>query len=561
MKPSPPEAANAPRAKWSAARAAHAVHSAVGLWFTVLLTVVMCSGTLAVFAPEIDRLVFPQLRSAPPAPGAEKINPGALYDAVAEAYPGMGITYLDTAANDKYASATTTVLLPNSNKRTVAIDSYTGRVLGEVPAVTVRGFFAHMHAVLFQGLPGFYVVNFCGVLVLAAIVSGLIAHRQFWRGFFKRPRFGRSGRILLGDMHRLISLWLLGFLLVIGATGTWYFYNFPLTHLGLVPELVGDQPAPPTLTDDDLDALGPETPTLPSGARIVAAVKNAYPDMAVTGLMPPLNMNMPFVVYGERGEYLHGKDPNAVYVNPYTGHIMGAALSEDLTLNQFVFQALSQLHHGELIPARWGHAAKTAMKGIWFLCGAGASFLAISGLLVHLKRTRQAMAASRWRRVPHWLKPWTGPMWIFKYINVLIVLSLVMGVSFLPKLGQQRPAPATVAFPAQPAGPLSISLALAPGPGTAGSGLLQPGAKVLAFPRISDGRFRDARAIVVGLSQGNESSTRSGRVKGAEHLASAAVRLPEQFEGAQLWVEVKMWDGTVHRAQWPLSAGSKTNPS
>ena len=550
MTPSTSSPKARPRTSWSAARVATLAHSAAGLWFTVLLTLIMVSGTLAVFAPEIDRLVFPQLRSAPPSPGAERVNPGLLYDAVAKAYPGMGITHINTEAHEPHASATTSVALPGQNKRTVAIDIYTGEVRGEVPAMTVRGFIAPLHAVLFNGLPGFCVVNFFGLLMLVGVVSGLIAYRKFWRGFFTRPRFGRGGRILLGDLHRIIGLWTVGFLLVIGLTGTWYFYNFPLVRFGLAPDVLGSQPESPMLTDAELNALGPDTPKRLSGVALVNAALAAYPDLTVTGLMPPMNLNMPFVVYGERGEYLHGRNPNAIYVNPFTGAILGAHLSEHLHLKQYIFETMSQLHHGELVPPRWGSGALLAMKCVWFLCGAGASFLCVSGLLIFLKRTRKALPEGVWRRVWFWVKPWGGPMSVFKYVNVLVVLALVAGMTRIPKMIAPRPVPLTVSLPARNVGPYAVSLDIAAG----AEGHITPGARVTIHPNIADGGFAEARAILVGLSSG--AAAQGVRLKGPEHLAMAPVRLPKNIEGTEVWVEIRRWDGSSHRASWPLVSGA-----
>lgn len=550
MTPSTTTTKTQPRTAWSAARVATLTHSAAGLWFTVLLTLIMVSGTLAVFAPEIDRLVFPQLRSLPPTPGAARANPGLLYDALAKAYPGMGITHINTAAHEPGASATTSVTLPGQNKRTVAIDTYTGEIRGEVPAMTVRGFIAPMHAVLFNGLPGFCVVNFFGLLVLVGVVSGLVAYRKFWRGFFTRPRFGRGGRILLGDLHRLIGLWTVGFLLVISLTGTWYFYNFPLVRFGLAPDVLGSQPESPLLSEADLDALGPGTPKRLSGVAIVNAVLAEYPDLTVTGLMPPMNLNMPFVVYGERGEYLHGRNPNAIYVNPFTGKVVGAHLSEELRLSQFVYEAMSQLHHGELIPPRWGGGALLAMKGVWFLCGAGASFLCVSGLLIFLRRTRKALPEGALRRLWLWVRPWGGPMSVFKYVNVLLVLALLGGMTRIPKMMGQRPVPLTVSLPARNVGPYEVSLDLAAG----AEGQITPGARVTIHPNIANGGFAEARAILVGLTSG--AGAEGVRVKGPEHLAMVPVRLPKNLEGVEVWVEIRRWDGSSHRAIWPLVSGA-----
>lgn len=549
----------------SAARVAYLIHSAAGLWFAVLLTIVMCTGTIAVIAPQIDQMLFPELRAVPPTPDAEKLNVGTLYDNVAKAYPGMGITQIEAAAHDRYAVATTTVLLPDNKTRTITMDPYTGDILGEKPHMTVQGIVLPMHAVLFQGVYGLYVVNFCGVLLLAGIISGLVVYRRFWKGFFKRPRFGRSMRIVLGDLHRLAALWTLPFLLVITITGCWYFYNLPLVHLGLAPDIAGPQHSPPMLAAKDLDSLGPETPMRISGAQSVDIVRAIHPDMTITGLIPPRNLNMPFVVYGDRGEYLHGHNPNAVYVHPFTGEIMDQFLSGEQRLDQYIFLTMSQLHHGELVPHSWGYAAQMTMKGVWFLCGAGACFLSVSGLLIYFRRTRKAAHEFGWKRVWHWVKPWGGPMGVFKYVNVLIVVGLAIGFSQGPPSARYRPPEAKVAFSSMNTGPFEISAMVASGPrGGTGSNPIQPGARIQVFPRIAGGHFDEARTILVGLTGADgetKAKKRASRVKGAEKLAFATVRLPKDLDGVALWMEVRKWDGTAHRVQWPLASATPLNPS
>jgi len=549
-----------PRVKGPAVRIASAIHSAAGLWFFILLSLVLFSGTLAVFAPEMDQLIYPEMRLSLPQKGVSKINPGAIYDAVTQAYPGMGITYIDMAAHDRYAPAKTTIIFPDNKRRTVSIDPYTAKIIGEIPDMTVHSFIARMHAVLFQGLFGFYVVNFCGVLLLAITISGLIIYKRFWKSLFKIPRFKRGTRILLGDLHRLIGLWSIGFLLIISLTGSWYFYNFPLAHLGLVPNIIETQPSPHNISQADLDALGPQTPHRQSGAHLISVVLSAYPDMTITGIMPPMNLNMPFVVYGDRDEYLHGKDSNSISINPFTSEIIGANLSEDLSLSQYAFQGMSQLHHGELLPKNWGWPAQMIMKGIWFLCGLGTCFLSVSGLYFSLKRTRQSIKQLGWRKVWHWGKPWGGPMGLFKYINVLVLVALIAGYMHMVSMGQPKPALPQQAFSSQQAGPFNVSLRIKAGPRNDAINPIQPGGRLMVFPNIEGGLFEDARTILIGLTKAKGSSARGVRVKGAEKIAFAPLRLPRQLEGVEIWIELTQWDGTTSRTQWALSSGKNIAP-
>ena len=374
------------RRKRTASNIAFLVHSATGLWLTVLLAVVMVSGTITVLFAEIDWLIYPEMRVTP---AESQVNPGLLYDSVFAAYPEAGVISVSTAALRERTAASALVAVPGGGFRSVRIDTYSGAVIGETPFITIGRFINLMHTDLFLPAIGRYVVNFFGVLMLISIVTGLIAYKKFWRGFLRRPRFHRGTRTWLGDLHRLTALWSVWFLLIIGLTGTWWFYLNPLAEPGGAPEIVEEWPDPPTLSTAELDALGPETPTPRSGVEIVAAVRAAYPDLTITSLHPPANASQPFTLRGDRGEVLINGGANAVYVNPYTAKIMGAHFSEDWTAMQRIDAAMHPLHYGTW--AKRG-AADLAVKRVWFLGGAVASFLAISGLIIYMKRTKRAVA-------------------------------------------------------------------------------------------------------------------------------------------------------------------------
>lgn len=543
-----------PKRKRTASNIAFLVHSASGLWLTILLAVVMISGTITVLYAEIDWLIHSEMRVTP---GEERVNPGQLYDSLRTAYPDVGVTNLRTGALTERRAASALVTSPEEGFRLVWLDQFSGAVVGETPFVTVGQFINILHTNLFLPVIGRYFVNFFGVLLLISIVTGLITYKKFWRGFLRRPRFHRDARTWLGDLHRLTALWSLWFLLIIGLTGTWWFYEDPLVSAGGAPDIVAERPAPPTLTSAELDALGPETPQLRSGAEIVSAVLQAYPDMRVTLLLPPTNASQPFTVRGDRGEILVEAGANTVYVNPYTAEIMGARLAEDWTVIQRVDAAMHPLHYGSWAK---GGAADLTVKLIWFLGGAVISFLTVSGLIIYLKRTRHAASslfggtwlAAGLRRVWNWIKPWGGPMGALKYVNVLFLGGIVAGGILVLSLGAEGIGDRGRHFEVQAAGPFEVSAIGLAGLLEADLPPVRPGADMDVYTQIADGRFRDARFIRVGLNDASGQELDSELVEGSDGNAVGHVHLPEDLEGVRLWIEIEGWDSQRHRAYWPL---------
>ena len=550
------ESSALPRKRSRGAPLAFLVHSATGLWLTLLLAVVLITGTLTVLFAEIDWLLYPEMRVTP---AESRVNPGALYDAVVAAYPEAGVNGVQSGAMWERTAASAFIALPGGGFRMVWIDQYSGEVTGDAAFPTVGLFINLLHTTLFLPVIGRYFVNFFGVMMLISIVTGLITYKKFWRGFLRRPRFQRDARTWLGDLHRLAALWSVWFLLIIGITGSWWFYMDPLVEPGGAPNIVAEAPEPPKLTAAQLDALGPDTPHRRSGAEIVAAVQAAYPDMTIMGLNPPANAAMPFVVRGDRGELLVRGGANSVYVNPYSAEIMGTRLSEDWTVMQRIDAAMHPLHYGSW--AKRG-GADLMVKLVWFLGGAVASFLAVSGLIIYMKRSKQAVAAvlagtrlmAKLRRFWQWVKPWGGPMGALKYVNVLGLAGILSGSILVLSIGAEGVGDKGRRFESQAAGPFEIAPTAIAGFLEADLDPVRPGARMEVFPAIADGRFRDARFIRVGLAEADNPELDSGLVEGTEGIAHADLQLPESLAGVKLWVEVEGWDGRRHRAHWPLSS-------
>ena len=542
------------RKKTSAARIAFLIHSATGLWLTLLLTVVMVSGTITVIAGEIDWFIYPEARVTPQ---GEKLNPGLLMDAVEAAYPDYGIQsmttgeYVDRKAVPAFASA------PEGGFRLIWIDQWTGEVTGDTPGVTVGRFLNLLHTTLFLPLIGRAFVNFFGILMLVSLVTGLITYKKFWRGFLKRPRFSRNARTWLGDLHRLVALWSLWFLLVIGVTGTWWFYETPLVSMAGAPPIVEHEHEEPHLTQEELNALGPETPRRLPAAELVSAVQQTFPELKPTLLFPPPNAGEPFIVFADGGETLTFFGLNEIYINPYTAEIMGIEKASEVGALGRIDEAMLPLHFGSWGKRGW---ADIAVKTVWFAGGAALSFLCVSGLLIYMKRTREALAgvgvspSRQWLvRGWNWVKPWGGPMGLLKYLNIAGLVAMGIGGYMLLALVLSGVDNKGYLYTQKQVGPLEIQLTALAGVLETGLPPIREGARTTVLPKVADGRFRDARFIWVTAGGTTPPEDPGASADGPEGLAQARVRLPAEFgPDARLWVTVEDWSGERYRQSWPL---------
>jgi uncharacterized iron-regulated membrane protein len=95
-------------------------------------------------------------------------------------------------------------------------------------------------------------------------------------------------------------------------------------------------------------------------------------------LILPTWANEPIVVEGYSGAWLVRPRATSVAIDPYTGETMGVQLAQDLGLKARLHEAADPLHFGTF-GGIW-------TKLIWFIFGAGLSFLSISGLVIYAKR-------------------------------------------------------------------------------------------------------------------------------------------------------------------------------
>ncbi len=185
-------------------------HSLLGIVLGALIYQVCLTGALSVFAPEFKRWEQPH------APLVEDVAPEGLAAALAN-----GLAMSDTPVVTIAVFGPTPELprmeirLPGKTARWASAD---GVPAG--PAATPWSLFiTELHEELSLSSPyGSVIVGISGVALLAAIGTGLLAHRRIFRDAF-RLRLGGTARLEAADLHNRISVWALPFHLTVAFTG------------------------------------------------------------------------------------------------------------------------------------------------------------------------------------------------------------------------------------------------------------------------------------------------------------------------------------------------------
>ena len=541
--------------KLTAHRAAYLVHSFIGLKLSLLFSIVLITGAIAVFAEEIDWLFYEEIRVTP---SGQKMNEGEVFDRMKEAMPGVGLSGFVTASDREYTAAQATLSLPEGGFKKVWIDPYTGELKGTTEFLTVGEFFSILHKNLFMPLIGRALVDVFGVLCLIGLISGLISYRKFWREFFTLPRTNVNLRVFLGDLHKFLGLWSLWFVLIIGVSGSWWFYQNPLVRYDVAPQFLPDRVIEPQLTQADHDKLGAGIPTPLSSKDIVSAVKEHDPEFIPHMLMPPEHNGQAYTVRGTKHDLLVPKWTSSYYVHPYTGEIIGQRLAEDFAVISRIDWSMVPLHYGT-----WGYdgIADFLVKLVWFIFGLAMAILSISGMIIFYKRTKSATnkllpkegLKRKAKRSWFVLRPWGGPMGLFKYLNWAFIAVILIGISIGFKIQSEGTSGSGYQYNTKDIGPWTLSMNATLGLLEKDMDPIRPGRATTVNVYIKEGDYSAIKFMYVKTRKPRTMRAPGSVIHGSLGNLHAKLPIPNKIkDNAQLWLTIGDWHGNFYQTSWPL---------
>ncbi|MCA0272517.1 MAG: PepSY domain-containing protein [Proteobacteria bacterium] len=353
----------------------HWLHSVFGLTLSLYLGFIFITGTLLVFANEIDWLRYSAMRVVPAEGG--KLPWGRVYDAAAADRPGWSIVRVVRDEGPRTADLVVMLKPGDPGDHFIWVDPYRAVVQGETSTFSFHNALLVLHESLFiEGRKGKFLVTVLALPLTAAVIAGLCTYRRFWAGFFRMPRFGGRRRATLSDLHRLIAVWSLIFFIPLSATSLWYFVE----NLGL-----GARTEFSHRTEKRAGLL----PAGFDGARLDAAVQvaeAAMPGFNISAMSLPRTVSEPLLFQGQMTALLVRDTENSVHVDPTTLAVVATYRGEDLSLHQRVSAAADPIH--------FGYFAGLTTRILWFVFGIALTALVVAGILINATRLA-AMAEKR----------------------------------------------------------------------------------------------------------------------------------------------------------------------
>ena len=356
----------------------HLVHKWTSLVCTLFLLMLCITGLPIIFYEEIDH-ASGNVPDLPALEGnASAVGPDAIVATAQRAYPGEQVKYLiwdEHDANLIYTSLQGPESPPDEF-RVLAFDGRTGNLLQE-PNYN-SGFMYVMftlHVDMFAGLPGALFLGFMGLLFVASIVSGTVLYAPFMRKLtFGTVRHDKAPRAKWLDLHNLLGVATLAWVLVVGATGVINTLADPVLALWRADQLA--EMTAPYQGKPPLEQLG-------SLDRAVASARAAVPEMR------PDFVAFPGTDFSTTHHYMVAMRGNA----PLTARLIQPVLIDAETGAVTETRALPWYVATLLIsqPLHFGDYGGLPLKIIWAILDIVAIIVLGSGLYLWLARRRSSI--------------------------------------------------------------------------------------------------------------------------------------------------------------------------
>lgn len=348
----------------------YSLHSFLGLYVSLFLAFVCLTGTVATVSQEVEWLLFPMTRGTPT---NDPVAWGERWNAAQAAYPGATLTSIQKSASESgtesYIATTVGGRDRSGGQIWIYVDAATGRVQGAMRGVTFPLFMRGLHYYLFDPSGWvFYLVTLLGPVLLIMGVTGIKLYGKWWRGFLTAPKPSARPRVWWGQLHRLLAVWSIPFVLIMGITSVWYMLEKAdvLEWERPYPRLEAPMtPVPRAFTGDDIE-------------RWIAIAHREIPDLEITTIWLPWDANTPVQVQGQRGDLLVRDRANRVAIDPGTGRVVAVQRVAEMSGTERWVHTADPIHFGDF--------AGVTGKIIWFILGLILTALSASGAVVYARR-------------------------------------------------------------------------------------------------------------------------------------------------------------------------------
>ncbi|WP_174874822.1 PepSY-associated TM helix domain-containing protein [Vogesella oryzae] len=382
-------------------------HFYAGLIITPIMLLLAITGSIYLFKPQLDNLLYRQLLTVP-ASSAPAHPADHLLMVVKERYPQASVLrYLPPATPQRSAKV---IVRDHGEKIGVYLDPYRASVLGTLSEeYSLQPLALKLHGELLAGKWGDRAVELATGWALVLLVSGLYLWWPRGRGKLAVfwPRWQAGGRAFWRDLHAVTGFWsalLLLFMLLSGMAWTGYWGDqfaavwsrFPAQMWDQVPKSdklalslnsTEDKVIPWALEHSPLPKSDPHAAhhgALPQQATPRVSLQQVVDTANARGVVPGYAVVMPD---GDEGVYTvsvfpdDARDEATLHIDQYSGKVLADIRYRDYGVVPKAVEMGIVLHEGRL----FGLANQLLMLGICLL----RILSCVSGLIMWWRRKPQ----------------------------------------------------------------------------------------------------------------------------------------------------------------------------
>ena len=360
------------------------LHTWGGLIVGWLLFVIFLTGSLAVFDQEIDNWMTPELPA---------------HHLSDEQAAQRALTYLQAHKADakQWGISLPYERSPQLQASTggrrdgvsVTLDPDTGEVIPVRETVGGRFFFLFHFTLHMPRMIGIYLVGALAMGMLAALVSGIVIHKKFFKEFFTfRPAKGQRSWL---DAHNASAVLLLPFHLMITYTGLAIFL---VIYMPAAMDALfhGDREAFFKAQDKTPASVAVQRPATVEPATLVALGPLLSQARAVMGPLGGISISNP------------GKSNAEIQIRPILGNRIALTKGQGMRFDGVTGEQLSGptemrptvLTHRVISGLHFAQFGGYPMRWLYFVCGLISSAMIASGLVLFtVKRRRKYASESR----------------------------------------------------------------------------------------------------------------------------------------------------------------------
>ena len=206
-----------------ALRTWYLIHKWTSLISTLFLLLLCLTGLPLIFHEEIEHYFTPHPQLSEVTAESPRIDYDQVIASALAARPGEVVRFVGFDPEEPLGAVFTaaTQQPPPLDAHAQPFDTRTGELFPpEPPEDGFMNLMLRLHTDLFLGLPGYLFLGFMGLLLVASLVSGVVVYTPFMRKLdFATVRSGRSSRLKWLDLHNVLGIVTLAWVLVVGATG------------------------------------------------------------------------------------------------------------------------------------------------------------------------------------------------------------------------------------------------------------------------------------------------------------------------------------------------------